>query len=244
MNWPAGKRLYLMRHGETYVSHLDSAMAGPAEDPELPLTPRGRERVEATARAMAGLGLEAAASSTFHRSFETAKLVAAPHGLAVRTFEALQELRLHPEGRGTLRDVARLYLDLARRLRDEGEERVRLDCGRSVAQVVEGAEAALREALDGPATRVLVVAHGGVNRFLLTRFLGLPLARFLSIDQDFACVNVIEFAPAGGARTGRPWVRAVNVTSHDPFKGEGWAASAKDAPGAAPAAGGVRETGT
>ena len=58
-----------------------------------------------------------------------------------------------------------------------------------------------------------MVAHGGLNRFLLTGFLGLPLHRFLAVDQDFACVNLVEFV-AGG----RPWVRALNVTYTDPFK--------------------------
>jgi probable phosphoglycerate mutase len=215
-----------MRHGETYVSRLDTAMAGPAEDPALPLTPRGRERVEATARAMAGLRLDAAASSTFQRSADTAQIVAAPHGLAVTRHAGLEELRVHPPGGGggTLQDVARRYLELARRLREEPADAVSLDCGRSMAAIVSGAEAALAEALSGPGEHVLVVAHGGINRLLLTRFLGLPLARFLAIDQDFACVNVIEFTPAGRrGGGGRPWVRAINVTSHDPFKGDAWA---------------------
>jgi broad specificity phosphatase PhoE len=210
-----------MRHGETYLPRPETAMAGPDEDPDLPLTERGRARVEATARAMASLALGAAFSSTFHRSYETARLVAAPHGLEVERQPGLEELRVHPPGGGTLQDVTRLYLALARRLRDEPADRVLLDCGRSVAEIVSGAEAALARALSGPSARVLVVAHGGVNRLLVTRFLGLPLARFLAVDQDFACVNVIEFV--GGSRPGaggRPWVRAVNVTSHDPYKGD------------------------
>jgi alpha-ribazole phosphatase/probable phosphoglycerate mutase len=208
-----GKRLYLMRHGQTYEPRLDAPMASAEEDPGLSLTPAGREDVVATANAMAKLGLEAAFSSTFQRSLETARLIAEPHGLEVRTHPALEELRLHPEPGGTLRDVARKYLALARELaaREPGE--VELECGRSVADVVAGAQDALAELLAGPARRVLVVAHGGLNRFLLTGFLGLPLHRFLALDQDFACVNVVEFVARG-----RPWVRALNVTFTDPFK--------------------------
>ena len=90
---------------------------------------------------------------------------------------------------------------------------MRLDCGRSIAEILEGAHAALRQTLTGDARRVLVVAHGGLNRLLLTTFLGLPLERFLAIDQDFACVNVIDFVPGGFAI-----VRAINVTPRDQFK--------------------------
>ncbi len=208
-----GKRLYLMRHGQTYEPSLDSRMASALEDPGLPLTPAGREDVLATAQGMVKLDLEAAFSSTFHRSLETARLIAAPHGLEVRTHPAFEELRLHPEPGGTLRDVARKYLALARELERREAREVELECGRSVADVVARAQEALADLLAGSAQRVLVVAHGGLNRFLLTGFLGLPLHRFLAVDQDFACVNVVEFV-AGG----RPWVRALNVTFTNPFK--------------------------
>lgn len=208
-----GKRLYLMRHGQTYEPRLDAPMASAEEDPSLSLTPSGRDDVLVTAQAMAKLGLEAAFSSTFHRSLETARLIAEPHGLDVRTHPAFEELRLHPEPGGTLRDVARKYLALARELATREASQVELDCGRSVADVVDAAQTALVDLLAGKAQRVLVVAHGGLNRFLLTGFLGLPLDRFLAVDQDFACVNVVEFV-AGG----RPWVRALNVTFSDPFK--------------------------
>jgi broad specificity phosphatase PhoE len=208
-----GTRLYLMRHGQTYEPRLDFPMATADEDPHLSLTPSGREGVLATSKAMGGLALDAAFSSTFHRSHETARLVAEPHGLSVRTHEALQELRLNPPPGGTLRDVARKYLAVARDLATGDPSQVSLDCGRSVAEVVTAAQDALVELLSGPARRVLVVAHGGINRFLLTGFLGLPLYRFIALDQDFACVNVIDFV-AGG----RPLVRAMNVTCADPFK--------------------------
>ena len=208
-----GKRLYLMRHGQTYEPRLDAPMATAGEDPGLALTPAGRADVVATAQAMSKLDLEAAFSSTYERSLETARLIAEPHGLAVRTHPAFEELRLHPEPGGTLLDVARKYLALSRELATRDASEVELDCGRSVADVVAGAEDALADLLAGPARRILVVAHGGLNRFLLSGFLGLPLHRFLAVDQDFACVNVVEFV-AGG----RPWVRALNLTCSDPFK--------------------------
>jgi len=208
-----GKRLYLMRHGQTYEPRLDTPMASAGDDPGLPLTPAGRADVAATAQAMAKLDLEGVFSSTYQRSLETARLVAEPHGLEVRSHPAFEELRLHPEPGGTLLDVARKYLALSRELAAREASAVTLECGRSVAKVIAGAEDALAELLAGPARRILVVAHGGLNRFLLTGFLGLPLHRFLAVDQDFACVNVVEFV-AGG----RPWVRALNVTFSDPFK--------------------------
>jgi broad specificity phosphatase PhoE len=210
-----GRRLYLMRHGRTYEPRLETRMASADEDPQLPLTDRGREEVRQTAKAMSHLEIDAAFSSTLLRTRETAGIIAAPHGLEPVALAALQELRLHAPAGGTLRDVWRRYLDTSRALASRPADDVRLDCGRSVAEIVENAHAALRESLAGPARRVLVVAHGGINRLLLTGFLGQPLARFLTLDQDFACVNVIDFAVGGW-----PIVRALNVTPSDLFKSD------------------------
>jgi broad specificity phosphatase PhoE len=205
-----------MRHGETYEPQLATPMASAAEDPDLPLTDRGRAQAEAVAKALAGVGLDGAVASPFRRSRETAAIVAGSLGLAVETVPALIELALHPPPGGTLRDVARRYLALARDLETHPPERVPLDDGRDLGSALAGALDALHDALARCGPRVLVVAHGGLNRFVLAHWLGIPPHGFLGIDQDFGCVNVIDFVLGG-----RPWVRAVNVTLYDPFKGEG-----------------------
>lgn len=211
-----GKRLYLMRHGKTYEPLPDSPMAGPDEDPGLPLLDEGRAAVERTAAALAAAGLDAAWSSTFQRSLQTARIVAEPHGLSVHPRRELEELRVYPRTGADLLGVARRYVELARALRERPAHEIDLDCGRTLGQVLDAAWDALHDCLLAPGRRVLVVAHGGVNRFLLTRMTGVPLERFLTFDQDFACVNVVEFV-----RGGRPFVRALNVTPDDPFKSGG-----------------------
>jgi probable phosphoglycerate mutase len=37
-----------------------------------------------------------------------------------------------------------------------------------------------------------VVAHGGTNRVLLCRMLGLPRARILALGQDYGALSVLE----------------------------------------------------
>lgn len=211
-----GKRLYLMRHGKTYEPRMDSPAAGPDEDEALPLTEDGRRDVEATSRAMAHLRFDAAYSSTFHRSHHTAQIVAEPHGLPVATRSELVEMRVYPPGGGTMLDTARRYIAIAREAAKKPANEIELETGGSLGELVDRASAALHDCLSQPGERVLVVAHGGINRLLLTQLLDIPLARFLSIDQDFACINVIEFV-----RGGRPWVRSLNCTVLDPLKAQG-----------------------
>jgi len=44
---------------------------------------------------------------------------------------------------------------------------------------------------------VLILAHGGVNRVIVCRALGLPMQRVFGIEQDYACVNGIECSAGG-----------------------------------------------
>ncbi len=213
LRWPSGRRLFLMRHGETYEPHPDTVVPGRDENPQLPLTPRGRERLAEVARWMAKLPIEAAYASPYRRSQDTAKIVVEPHGLAVGTIDAIKELEVHPPDGGTMGDVARRYLALIRALAEKGEHEVRLDCGRSLGEIVDTALAEIRDALERSQGPLLVVAHGGLNRFLLGRWLGMPALRAIALEQNFACVNIIEFIGSG-----HPWVRAINATFHDPFK--------------------------
>lgn len=213
--WPVGRRLLLLRHGETYEPRLDAPMAGPDEDPQLPLTDRGRERLRDVAAWIAKVPIERAYASPFRRSQDTAQIVVEPHGLAVGTLDALAELPLYPQPGGTLRDVAHRYIELVRDLAEHAPHDVLLDGERSLGSILDAALAAIRIAMENATGTVLVVAHGGLNRFLLGHWLGMPPARAIGIEQNFACVNIVEFVGSG-----HPFVRALNLTLHDPLKAE------------------------
>ena len=44
---------------------------------------------------------------------------------------------------------------------------------------------------------ICVVAHGGVNRVVLSDAMGLGLENFFSIEQDYGCLNIIDYHPDG-----------------------------------------------
>jgi broad specificity phosphatase PhoE len=62
-------------------------------------------------------------------------------------------------------------------------------------------------------TTALAVAHGGANMALLAGVLGLAEGEIPRIEQDLGCINAIDFDEAG-----RPTVRLVNFSAHDPLK--------------------------
>jgi broad specificity phosphatase PhoE len=38
-----------------------------------------------------------------------------------------------------------------------------------------------------------IVAHGGVNRIVLCHILGIPLKHIFRVEQDYGCLNIVEF---------------------------------------------------
>jgi alpha-ribazole phosphatase len=42
---------------------------------------------------------------------------------------------------------------------------------------------------------ILLVAHGGVNRIILCQALGIDLSNVFSIQQDYGCLNIIDYFP-------------------------------------------------
>jgi broad specificity phosphatase PhoE len=48
-----------------------------------------------------------------------------------------------------------------------------------------------------PGEEILVVAHGGVNRVILLEAVGAPLASMFRIEQDFGCLNIIDYYEDG-----------------------------------------------
>jgi alpha-ribazole phosphatase/probable phosphoglycerate mutase len=46
---------------------------------------------------------------------------------------------------------------------------------------------------------IAIVAHGGVNRVVLLDAIGTSLARLFSIEQDFGCLNIIDYFADGQA---------------------------------------------
>jgi probable phosphoglycerate mutase len=60
---------------------------------------------------------------------------------------------------------------------------------------------------------LLLVAHGGVNRVLLTHALGSGLAGFAALEQDAGCINVLDVDAVG-----RWIVRLINYTPYNAVK--------------------------
>jgi alpha-ribazole phosphatase len=180
--------IYLLRHGEVegaetrrFIGHLD-----------VPLSPLGERQCRAQAARLAGAGLAAVFCSDLARARHSAELIAAPHGLTPIVVPALREMAMGRWDGLTAAEIeAREPEAFADWMSRVGE--FPFPGGESVPDLVARVAPAFDAIVTAHAGRPLaIVAHGGPNRALLCRALGLPLGKLLAFGQDYGALNVLE----------------------------------------------------
>lgn len=202
------RRLWLMRHAE--VSYF--AESGKALPPHsVSLTERGRVQAQAVQAALRDVAFDRCIASGLPRTMETAAIVLEGRELAVEVREELREI----EG-GRLADIAResLHAEISAAFHDLAPES-RFLGGESFGDFVRRIHRVYDELVaDASWQQLLIVAHGGTNRAMLGRVLHAEYDAFAALEQDPACVNLIEF------HGDRAMVRLCNATPYDPAKSE------------------------
>jgi len=84
--------LFVVRHGETKANE-EGIEAGAMD---YPLTKRGVKQVTFIAKTLSKVKIDAIYSSPVFRALETARILARPHKLKVKTLEELTEAKLKP----------------------------------------------------------------------------------------------------------------------------------------------------
>lgn len=198
-------RLFLIRHGQV-EGFEEKRYNGQVN---IPLTGLGREQSLQVVACLAKEPLAAVYSSDLDRSRYCAERLAESHGLQVRQFAELRELHIGDwEGR-TWAELLEAYPDdWQARLRDLVNYRV--PGGESLQDAADRVRPILSRILAAhPDGDVALVAHGGVNRIILLDAIGAPLNRAFALEQDFGCLNIIDYFADGNSV-----VRLLNGRAH------------------------------
>ncbi len=196
------RRLYLMRHGE--VAYFD-ADGRPVPPDAVSLTADGVRQAEAAGELLAGVAVDRVIASGLPRTMETAQLVAPRSEIEV--WPELQEIKgarlssIPPdELEETFVHAFRGVVPLEKRFLG----------GETIGALLDRVVPALgRLVADDAGDTVLVVAHGAVNRAILSWALTGERIFLGHFEQAPGCVNVLDI--------GDEWiVRAVNVAPLDP----------------------------
>ena len=206
------RRIYLLRHGE--VSYFDPSGA-PYQQAEVPLNGEGRNQARAAGKALSEAKIDLVVTSGLPRALQTAELALEQIGSSPKT-EIIEPLREIMPGNAFKNTGKGADLAFANSLRKSLTRDTEFLGGETFGSL----EDRVVPALEGLAARgdwkeLLLVAHGGTNRMILSRALGGGLDTFGRIEQDAGCINIIDLDADGSFL-----LRLVNYTPESPVKAD------------------------
>ncbi|MCX7852909.1 MAG: MSMEG_4193 family putative phosphomutase [Anaerolineae bacterium] len=184
--------LLLVRHGE---NDLIKARRLAGRLPGVHLNETGREQARRLAERLAAWPLAAVYSSPLERCYETALIIAEPHGLPVRTHDGLLESD-YGEWQGQAVDEL-VKTDLWK-LVQMTPSFVRFPGGETLRAMQQRTVETLHEiAADHPQRPVVVCSHADPIRAALMYFLGASLDLFQRLEIAPASLSIVRFEPFG-----------------------------------------------
>jgi broad specificity phosphatase PhoE len=198
-------RVLLIRHAEPV------AAAGRCYGrSDLALSRRGRQQAAVLAKTLEREPLAAVFSSPARRAVETALPIAAVHSLAPQIVDAFAELDFGTFENRSYEELATAEPELFRQWM-ERPTLVRFPGGESFTDLrARGLNDFALILRRSRGSTLAVVAHGGVTRVILASALAIPRHAVFRVDQDFACLNLIDWYDAS------PVVRYVNLRPLSP----------------------------
>lgn len=186
-------RIYLVRHGEIAGSGVFRYNG----QTDVPLTQQGLDQYHLLAERLSDKPVSACYTSDLSRCVQGARILCARWGLEPVLKKELRELSF-----GAWEGMT--WNELAERFPDEWRARM----NDLVGYRVPGGEnlCDLHSRLIPEVERiigrhqgedVLVVGHGGSNRVILLSALGAPLSSMFRIEQDYGCLNIIDYYADG-----------------------------------------------
>lgn len=182
-------RLYLIRHGQV-VNHHEFRYNGHFD---VDITDIGVLQMENIAAFLAAEKITAVYSSDLQRAAKGAEIIGAALGLKPMKIHALRELHLGRwEGLTREEGSVRFPEEADFRFRDLAHTRVK--GGENLHDLKSRVIPALHDILHKHrGERMALIAHGGVNRVVLCDAMGLAMENFFRIEQDYGCLNVIDY---------------------------------------------------
>lgn len=188
-------RLYLIRHGQVqgfeqrrYNGHADVA-----------LTDLGVEQYHLLKDRLADSHISACYSSDLTRCKIGANIICEQFGIEPVHRSELRELNIGIWESLTWQEIqSRWPNEWQARLNDLVNYRV--PEGENLLDVEARAMPVVREMLERHrGQELLLVGHGGLNRIILLNAIGAPLINMFNIEQNYGCLNIIDYYADGRA---------------------------------------------
>jgi len=199
-------RIFLVRHGATALTAEDRF----AGSTDVPLSEEGRRQAASLAERLQGESVDAIYASPLQRTMETARILAAPHGMEPVGVPALREID-YGRWEGLSRSEVETAFQAEYSIWEEDPFTIAPTGGESGVNVLNRALPVMRRIVEQHRHRsVLVISHKGTNRLLISSLLGFDVRGYRDrLDQSPAALSILDFM-----NEVRPRLRLFNDVSH------------------------------
>ncbi len=181
------RRIYLVRHGEIdcggekrYIGITD-----------LPLSRKGMDQAYSLREYFSGISMEKAYTSPLTRCIQTSGIILRDRGIEAVQAEAFKEINM-----GEWEYMP--FDHIKSRFPEQYEKRGQyMDSfippgGESFIQLRERVMPVFERIVDSVGGNILIVAHAGVNRVILSGLLEFPPGDIFKLPQPYGCVNILH----------------------------------------------------
>ncbi|MFZ5449315.1 MAG: histidine phosphatase family protein [Thermodesulfobacteriota bacterium] len=184
-------RLYLVRHGQVADGHTDRYHG----HNDIGLSAEGVQQFEKLAGQLAPVPLAGIYASDLIRALTGAEIISRGRDVTPQVIPEFREVNFGVwEGLNFTEIAERYPEELEARFRDLSS--FRIPGGESLMDVRIRALPRLAGLIQKHRQEAfIVVAHAGINRVILSEALGLPLEFLFRLDQNYGCLNVIDYFP-------------------------------------------------
>ena len=180
--------LYLTRHGEVVKPGVYNGQT------DVDITPTGVKQMERLRELLKDKKLQGVYSSDLLRTSKGAEIIAQPHGLTPQGFPQFREVHFGRwQGLSYVQVMEQYPSDIPQWLNNV--DQFHIPGGESMIDVRQRSIPKLQELVEQHRGKEFVlVCHGALNRLILAEALHLPRAHLLRIEQDYGCLNIIEYS--------------------------------------------------
>lgn len=209
------RRLYLVRHG--HVNYFDDR-GRPLDPRSVRLSADGEAQVAALGNLLEGMTFDRAISSDYPRAVQTLEMILSDGSVfgPIESTPALQEVRA---GRLSLMPREAFEAEVssayhwsqnkdASFLRGERWEEFS-------ARVLEWFQTLLA---DPDWQSAVIASHDAVNRVLISWLINGDLSSLPFLEQDPACINIVDIDRSQGSHPNKVYLRLLNYTPYNPMK--------------------------
>jgi broad specificity phosphatase PhoE len=196
----------MVRHGATVLSAEDR-FAGVTD---VELSDEGREQARRLAERLSREKIVAVYASPLGRTIETARILAAPHDLQVRTRDGFREISHGHWEQMTRHEVEEKFPEEMAEWEKDPYTFAPVGGESGLAVTARALPALIGLVRQHPGENILIISHKATIRLLLSSLLGFDPRRYRdSLDQKPAALNIVDFRDPTRAR-----LTLFNDTSH------------------------------